>query len=229
MVLDRPTVLFSGGLDSAVALLEARAQHRAHPEMIGPPCAFTVDYGQRHSIEIIYAKRFCERYGIEHVFYRLPPIGSGLLTTTNQPIPKDRSSIEKRIEDCAPTFLPGRNLLLLTLAMMEGHSLGSHSLWVGCNQDDIFGYPDCTLAFLEAFQSLSLSCLPDSKMALVFAPNIQRSKAGVVRRGIELGLSLGDTWSCYDPQPARPEFVPCRSCDACVLRQKAVREVSKEE
>ncbi|HKN19489.1 MAG TPA: 7-cyano-7-deazaguanine synthase, partial [Dissulfurispiraceae bacterium] len=65
----------------------------------------------------------------------------------------------------------------------------------------------------------------------IHAPLISLTKAGIIKKGISLGLDYAQTWSCYDPQkvtlkeePENRRYVPCGRCDSCVLRAKGFRE-----
>src|SRR4051812_34652505 len=101
----RAIVLHSGGLDSTVCLLLARRHGRE-------PISFGVNYGQRHDVELAYARQQCARFGIERrvldAKWDRPAID----------IPKDRSVAEMKA-GIAPTFVPGRNAVFLALACAE--------------------------------------------------------------------------------------------------------------
>jgi 7-cyano-7-deazaguanine synthase len=210
--------LLSGGLDSATTLAVARSE--------GFAChALTVDYGQRHRVELEAARRCAAALGaVEHVVLSvdLRSFGGSALTS-GLAVPKLRSP--ERMTDIPPTYVPARNTIFLSLALAWAEVKGAQDLFIGVNVLDYSGYPDCRPEFLEAFERLAnlatkAGVLGESRYR-IHAPLIGLGKADIVRRGAALGLDFGLTWSCYDPQPGDR---PCASCDACVLRRKGFAE-----
>ena len=98
-------------------------------------------------------------------------------------------------------------------------------LFIGANAVDYSGYPDCRPAFLEAFENLAaLATVAGAERGERFrvrAPLLEMTKADIIRRGLELGMDYGLTWSCYDPSP---EGLACGRCDSCVLRLRGFEE-----
>ncbi|MDX2224905.1 MAG: 7-cyano-7-deazaguanine synthase [Rhodospirillaceae bacterium] len=201
----RVLVLHSGGLDSTVCLLLARAQGRV-------PVSLGIRYGQRHDVELDFAARQCARFGIERrvidVNWDKPAIA----------IPTGRSMEEMR-RAIAPTFLPGRNAVFLALACAEAAGIGAAEVWLGVNAVDYSGYPDCRQSFLDAFAAMWAEAVPHPPRLV--APLVQKTKPEIAALARTLGLARGDTWSCYAPvsTPAGPQ--PCGACDACILHDHA--------
>ena len=207
----RCIVLHSGGLDSTVCLLLARRAGRV-PRSLG------ISYGQRHDVEIGYAERQCQRFGIERhlidVGWDKPAID----------IPTGRTMDEMRA-GIAPTFLPGRNAVFLALACAEVAGAGAAEVWIGVNAVDYSGYPDCRASFLEAFRAMWAEAVPNPPR--IVAPLVQMSKPQIAALARDLGLAPGDTWSCYAPVGTGAAAVPCGVCDACILNAHAWAEADR--
>jgi len=211
-------VLLSGGLDSATALAWARAQ--------GFEChALTIDYGQRHRVEIEAARRVVASLGIaDHriVSADLRAFGGSALTAAID-VPKERP-LEEMASGIPVSYVPARNTVLLALALAHAETLGAVDLVAGMNALDYSGYPDCRPEFLRAFEEvarLGTKAGVEGARFTVHAPLMALDKAGVVKLGRSLGVDFGLTHSCYDPEP---DGVACGACDACQLRLKGFRE-----
>jgi len=205
---ERCVVLHSGGLDSTVCLLLAK-KHGRIPRSLG------IAYGQRHDVEMAYAAKQCERFGIDRhvldVAWEKPAIE----------IPKDRSVAEMKA-GIAPTFVPGRNAVFLALACAEAAGIGATEVWLGVNAVDYSGYPDCRESFLQAFRAMWAEAVPNPPR--IVAPLVKLTKPEIAALARDLGLKHGDTWSCYAPDVSGPMPVPCGHCDACLLHTHAWAE-----
>lgn len=201
----RCVVLHSGGLDSTLCLLLAR-KHGRIPRSLG------ISYGQRQVIEIEYAQKQCERFGIERhlvdVGWQKPHID----------VPTGRSMEEMR-QGIAPTFLPGRNAVFLAIACAEAAGAEAEEVWIGVNAVDYSGYPDCRESFLTAFRNMWAEAVPNPPR--IVAPLVNLTKPQIAQLANELGLAPGDTWSCYAPDTSGPTPQPCGVCDACILHNHA--------
>jgi 7-cyano-7-deazaguanine synthase len=218
----RAVCLVSGGMDSAVALAEARAQ--------GFEChALSFDYGQRHAVELEAAARVAQALGaLEQRVVRvdLSALGGSALTGALA-VPKDRAEAE--IGRGVPvTYVPARNTVFLSIALAWAEVLGARDIFVGVNQLDYPGYPDCRPEFLRAFEELArvatAAGTEESARFRVHAPLLELSKAGIVKRGLELGVDFAITHSCYDPFVRGAEVKACGRCDACLFRKKGFAE-----
>jgi len=214
--------LVSGGMDSAVALAEARAQ--------GFEChALSFDYGQRHKVELEAAARVATALGAKEqrvVRVDLAALGGSALTDVIA-VPKDRAEAE--IGRGVPaTYVPARNTVFLAVALGWAELLGAREIFVGVNALDYSGYPDCRPEFLRAFEELArvatAAGAEEHAQFHVRAPLLQLSKAAIVRRGIELGVDFALTHSCYDPFVRGEKVLACGRCDACLLRKKGFHE-----
>jgi len=212
-------VLLSGGLDSATAAAIARAEGFAVH-------ALTVDYGQRHRVEIEAARRVAVSLGVcQHLVLsvELDRIGGSALTT-EQEVPKGRSH-EEIARGIPITYVPARNTILLSLALAYAEVVAAADIFIGANVVDYSGYPDCRPEFIAAFQrlaNLATKAAVEGRMQFrIHAPLSGLSKAEIIRRGTALGVDYALTHSCYDPSPAG---VSCGRCDSCLLRLKGFAE-----
>jgi 7-cyano-7-deazaguanine synthase len=209
-------VLLSGGLDSTTTLAIALDDGFA-------PYALTVAYGQRHEIELAAARRVAQAFPVvEHRVIELDlRLFGGSALTADLPVPKDRGPDE--IGGGIPvTYVPARNTVFLALALAWAEVVGACDLFIGVSALDYSGYPDCRPAFVQAFEELANHATrqgAEGKRFRVHAPLMDLDKAGTIRRGLELGVDYGLTWTCYDPQESPEGPRACGRCDACRLRQ----------
>jgi 7-cyano-7-deazaguanine synthase len=210
--LNGALVLLSGGMDSAVCLYEAVRSHGAVATR-----ALFFDWHQRTvTEERNAAELLCQASGsIAPVIVTLDFPYGGALTDTAASVPLDRSPATMSSESVAPTFFPGRNLVMLAYAYGLAAADGLAEIYFGPNADDAAGYPDCREEFLSRFDKACRSGTGhDARLVL---PLVRLSKADIVREGDRLGVPWELTFSCYAPV----DRLPCGRCDACVLRDAA--------
>lgn len=216
MIARRAVVLLSGGLDSATAAAWAKAAGF-------DVAALSVDYGQRHRLELEAARRVADQLGVKDhrvVAVDLRAIGGSALTD-DVPVPKGSTATGAEVP---VTYVPARNTVFLALLTGFAEVLGATDLVIGANVQDYSGYPDCRPEFLHAFEAvarLGTRAGVEGARFSVHAPLLHLSKAGIVRLGASLGVDYGLTLSCYDPPAA---FVHCGRCDACRLRRAGFAE-----
>jgi 7-cyano-7-deazaguanine synthase len=207
-------VLISGGLDSMVAAATAReAGHRL--------LALSIDYNQRHQIELAAARRIAAALGAErHVVLPLDLRAfGGSALTADTPVPKHGVG-----DDIPVTYVPARNTIFLSLALGWAEAAGARDLYIGVNALDYSGYPDCRPEFIAAFEKLAELATKagvEGQPFRIHAPLQHMTKADIVREAARLGLDAGLSWSCYDPAPGG---VHCGLCDSCRLRAKGFIE-----
>ncbi len=208
-------VILSGGLDSTVCLAEAVTTK-------APVIALTIDYGQRHRIELERATAVAAHYGVEHIVQRLDlsAWGGSALTDPSLAVP---TAAEAAAGAGIPiTYVPGRNLIFLSLAVALAEARECDTVIIGVNALDYSGYPDCRPEFIHSFNAtagLALRTAFEGAGVTVAMPLVDLSKADIVRRGVALRAPLDLTWSCY-----RGDASPCGDCDACALRAKGFAE-----
>ncbi|MEA3040184.1 MAG: 7-cyano-7-deazaguanine synthase [Sphingomonadales bacterium] len=213
---ERPhaVALVSGGLDSMVAAGRAREDGFSL-------LALTVDYGQRHRIELDAAERVAAALGAErHVVLPLDLTAlGGSALTDDIAVPKEGVGASIPV-----TYVPARNTIFLSLALGWAEAAGAADLFIGVNALDYSGYPDCRPDFIAAFERLALlgtKAGSEGRPFHIHAPLQHMSKADIVREAARLGLDAGLTWSCYDPAPGGAH---CGLCDSCRLRRKGFEE-----
>ncbi|MEI7614308.1 MAG: 7-cyano-7-deazaguanine synthase QueC [Betaproteobacteria bacterium] len=207
----RAVVLLSGGLDSATSLAMA---HDA-----GFDCyCLSLDYGQRHRIELEAAARVAKAQGArEHriLHLSLNEFGGSALTDNAIGVPVD--GIQQGIPS---TYVPARNTIMLSLALAWAEVLGSRDIFVGVNAVDYSGYPDCRPEYIKAFEimaNLATKAGVEGNKLTIHAPLIDLSKAEIILTGSSLGVNYGQTISCYQ---ADEQGLACGICDSCRLRRE---------
>ena len=202
-------VLLSGGLDSMVCAALAREAGFA-------VIALTIDYGQRHRVEIEAAKAIAAELAERHVVLDLDLRAfGGSALTADIDVPKDGVG-----EGIPVTYVPARNTIFLSLALGLAEASGAHDLYIGVNAVDYSGYPDCRPEFIAAFQALANLATragSEGQGFTIHAPLAGMTKADIAREAARLGLDAGLSHSCYDPLP---DGRHCGRCDACRLRAK---------
>lgn len=212
-------VLLSGGLDSATTAAVARSRgYRLH--------ALSIDYGQRHRLELEAAARLARSLGVEqHVVTRVDLTAwGGSALTSDLRVPKDRAA-DQMAGGIPITYVPARNTVFLALALGLAEVVGAAHIFLGANAVDYSGYPDCRPEFLKAFEALAnLATKAGVEHAVRFqihAPLIDMTKAQIIRAGHELGVDYALTLSCYDPDP---QGAACGRCDSCQIRRRGFAE-----
>jgi 7-cyano-7-deazaguanine synthase len=204
----KAVILHSGGLDSTLCVLLAQ---RKGLDIL----SLGIDYGQRHRIELDYAKLQCERLGVPRRIIRLE------WDKPKRDLPIERDVDEMR-RSISPAFLPGRNVVFLAIACAEAAGIGADEVWIGINAIDFSGYPDCQPNFIRAFRNMQDHAAPHGP--LIRAPLLNRTKPQIARLGYKYGLRRGDVWCCYRPAVTPNGVEPCHKCDACILHEFAWSE-----
>jgi 7-cyano-7-deazaguanine synthase len=212
-------VLLSGGLDSMVAAAMARAEGFRL-------LALTVDYNQRHRIELEAAGRIASALGVErHIVLPLDLTGfGGSALTADIAVPKAGVG-----EGIPVTYVPARNTIFLSLALGWAEAAGARAMFIGVNALDYSGYPDCRPDFIRAFEQLAAIATKagdEGERFEVRAPLLHMTKADIAAQATRLGLDAGLSWSCYDPTP---EGKHCGLCDSCRLRSKGFAEAGLDD
>ncbi|MBB5699247.1 7-cyano-7-deazaguanine synthase QueC [Sphingomonas yantingensis] len=207
-------VLVSGGLDSMVAAGHAR---EAGFDIL----ALSVDYNQRHQVELAAARRIARALEAErHVVLPLDLSAfGGSALTADIDVPKGGVG-----DDIPVTYVPARNTIFLSLALGWAEAAGARDLFIGVNALDYSGYPDCRPEFVAAFEGLAELATKagvEGQPFKIHAPLQHMTKADIAREAARLGLDAGMSWSCYDPAPGGKH---CGLCDSCRLRAKGFEE-----
>jgi 7-cyano-7-deazaguanine synthase len=214
-------VLLSGGLDSMVCAALAR-------EAGFGVLALTVDYNQRHRVELEAAKAIAVKLADRHIVLPmdLRAFGGSALTADIE-VPKHAPG---DVEGDGPgagipvTYVPARNTVFLSLALAWAEAAGARDLFVGVNALDYSGYPDCRPEFIAAFERLANVATKagvEGEGFTIHAPLQHMTKADIAREAQRLGLDAGMSHSCYDPAA---DGGACGQCEACRLRAKGFAE-----
>ncbi len=212
-------VLLSGGLDSMVTAAIAREQGYAL-------FALTIDYNQRHRIELASAARIARRLGVrrhETLPLDLSIFGGSALTDTIE-VPTGG------VEDGIPvTYVPARNLVFLSVTLAWAEAVGAQDIFIGVNALDYSGYPDCRPEFIASFEEtarLGTKAGISGEQLTIHAPLQHMTKADIAREAMRLELDPAMSWSCYNPAE---DGLACGRCDSCRLRQKGFKDAGLED
>lgn len=206
-------VLLSGGMDSTTLLHEM-------VECVNEVAAISFNYGQRHSKELEYAKKTCEKLGVEHkvvdisVFNEL--IDQSSLTGD---IPVPHGHYEE--ESMKQTVVPNRNMILIAMATAWAVNKGFDNIAYAAHSGDHAIYPDCRAGFFF-YLDRAVNEGNYGNMHLK-APYINMDKTDIAEIGLKMGIDYDEeTWTCYEGG-----FSPCGKCGACVERAEALEKAQK--
>ncbi len=208
----KAVVLLSGGLDSATSAAQAIVDGYV-------VIALSLNYGQRHDRELIFAKQIAAYLKIQDHFVmevNLAQWGGSALTDQALAVPTDGT----QSGDIPITYVPGRNTVFIAIALSLAEAKGAEAVYLGINAVDYSGYPDCRPEYLQAFQhlaTLSSKAGLEGKAPKLVAPLVTDSKVDIVRRALRLGVPIDLTWSCY-----QGDETPCGVCDSCRIRDRAL-------
>lgn len=211
--------IVSGGLDSVtLAHLLAAQKYQLH--------LLSFDYGQKHRVELDFARRCAARLGAAHDVIDLRDFGKLLsgsaLTDENVAVPHGHYAAP----NMAITVVPNRNAIMLSLAYGVAVAQNAQQVAIGVHGGDHFVYPDCRPDFIDAFvkmETLANAGSGDPNLEL-YAPFLRTDKAGIVTQGEKLGVPWSETWSCYEGGA-----VHCGKCGTCVERREAFAAAKVED
>ncbi|MDD2626361.1 MAG: 7-cyano-7-deazaguanine synthase QueC [Candidatus Methanomethylophilus sp.] len=217
--MPKAVVLLSGGLDSTTTLAQALADGCE-------VTALSFRYGQRHVKELVSAENVCKHYGVAHVVVNMDLSSfRSALTRKDIAVPENRPG--KLDKEIPITYVPARNIVFLSVAAGLCESIGADRIYLGVNDVDYSGYPDCRPEFLEQFQktlAVGTKAGVEGHPIRIVAPILRCSKADIVRLGKKLGAPLELTWSCYEGGEKA-----CGRCDSCRLRLEGFREAGYKD
>jgi 7-cyano-7-deazaguanine synthase len=218
--MKRAVILLSGGLDSATTLAICKREGFA-------PYALSFNYGQRHDIEILAAKRVAASLGArEHRIAEIDlRVFGGSALTDEIAVPKNRTNPS----GIPVTYVPARNTIFLSYALAWCEVLGAADIFIGVNAIDYSGYPDCRPEFISAFEDLAALATKAGVEGVRFhihAPLIAMSKAQIIEKGAELSVDFSLTHSCYDPTA---DGRACGTCDSCRIRLEGFHGAGLED
>ncbi len=215
-------ILFSGGLDSTT--VAAIAKNKGYDLF-----ALSFDYGQRHQVELEFAKKLSQSLGFnEHKIAKIDlRIFGGSALTDDIAVPTSPS------KNIPITYVPARNTVFLSYALAYAEVVGAFDIFVGVNAVDYSGYPDCRPDFIAAFENLAnlatAAGIEGRGSFKIHAPLMKMGKAEIIREGIRLGIDYSKTHSCYNPFSNSENIYSCGKCDSCRLRLAGFAEAGIED
>ena len=218
-------VLLSGGLDSTTAL--AIAKNSGFETY-----ALSFAYGQRHEIELQFAKKIAEKFGVKE--HKIATIDlrtfGGSALTAEIAVPKNQEILQNRIPI---TYVPARNTIFLSYALAYAEVVGAFDIFIGVNAIDYSGYPDCRPEFIETFEKLATLAtaagVENKGHFKIHTPLIKLSKKEIIEEGIRNGIDYSITHSCYDPIIEDNKVISCGKCDSCKLRLEGFKAAGIED
>lgn len=231
---EQAVIILSGGLDSTTCMgIAKEAGFALYP--------LTFDYGQRHRIEIDNAREVARFYGVEdkHKIISLGflrEFGGSALTDDSIQVPRavdsgrehaERRSLGTPSDEIPVTYVPGRNLLFLSIATSYAEVIGARAIYIGVNALDYSGYPDCRPDFIRKMEeviALATKVGAEGSKIEIRTPLIHWSKADIIRTGLLLGVPYHLTTSCYNGKKKA-----CGGCDSCRLRLKGFAEAGEKD
>ncbi len=213
--MKRAVVVFSGGQDSTTCLIQALTSYdEVH--------CVTFDYGQRHRAEIDIARNLAQELGarVHKVIDAglLSSLAASSLTRDNIPLPHYGDTAGDALPS---TFVPGRNILFLTLASIYAYQVGAQTVITGVCETDFSGYPDCRDEFVKAMnQAVKLGMARDIQFS---TPLMWLNKAetwALADYYHQLDKIRHDTLTCYNGIKGDG----CGECAACHLRARGLAE-----
>ncbi|QQX78392.1 7-cyano-7-deazaguanine synthase QueC [Shewanella sp. KX20019] len=205
-------VVFSGGQDSTTCLIQALTQYdEVH--------TVTFDYGQRHSQEIEIAQGLSKQLGaVSHKILDVGILNELTVSALTRDIPIEENKDTNSIPN---TFVPGRNILFLTLAGIYAYQLGADVIITGVCETDFSGYPDCRNEFIKSMQTALMQGM--DKQLTISTPLMWLDKAetwALADKYDSLALVRHQTLTCYNGLKGDG----CGTCPACLLRQRGLDE-----
>jgi len=123
--------------------------------------------------------------------------------------------------------VPGRNIIFLSYATSYADAVGAKKIFIGTNQIDYSGYPDCRSSFLDSFEAAIRKGTKrgvEAKNISIDAPLINKRKSAIIKMALKLKVPLEYTWSCY-----KGGKKPCGLCDSCIIRSRAFKKAGVED
>ncbi|MBQ9370711.1 MAG: 7-cyano-7-deazaguanine synthase QueC [Thermoguttaceae bacterium] len=219
MASTKAVVLLSGGLDSSTVCALAKSRGR-------DVFALTINYAQRNVHEIDAAREIAKLNDVaEHVILPidLSLIGGSSLTDKSIAVAKD-VPLEKIGKEIPTSYVPARNTIFLSLALGYAESRDASEIWLGVNQLDYSGYPDCRPEYIDSFKRLAKLATKvgvEGAPIEIQTPLLYLSKAEIIKLGVSLGVDYSKTRTCYDLDE---NGLACGRCESCLLRKNGFQE-----
>ena len=208
---NKSLVVLSGGMDSTTLLKDVRdTLHGGDPTKVW---AISFDYNQKHRKELECAILTCRDLLVDHRIVPIPMLNDlapSALTRKDWKVPTGHYEDETMKQ----TVVPNRNMVMISLAVSYAINLKVDYLFVGVHSGDHAIYPDCRPSFYSAMQDAIMRC--DWHEILLRAPYLDIDKNKICKRGVDLNVDYGLTWTCYEGK-----YLACGKCGSCVERLEA--------
>ncbi len=211
--MDKAVIVFSGGQDSTTCLVQALTLYKeVH--------AITFNYGQRHSQEIEVAKSLAKKLNVtSHKVLDVTMLNQlAVSALTRDDIPVSHELMSNGLPN---TFVPGRNILFLTLAGIYAFQVGADTVITGVCETDFSGYPDCRDEFVKSMQDTL--CKGMDRHIVISTPLMWLNKAetwALADKYQSLELIRNETLTCYNGVIGDG----CGDCPSCLLRRRGLNE-----
>jgi len=201
-------LLLSGGLDSTTLL--AKLSNEGYKIV-----AVSFQYGQKHGIELNYAKQNAIKYGVTN--HQIIELDHKLFESSaliNREIDIDIYENSELPKGQVNTYVPFRNLIFISTALSMAESMSINEIYLAFNSDDSHNFWDCKANFVKKINAITSL----NSSIQVKTPFINLSKSEVVKLAYQLNVNLKNTITCYQPN----ETTECGVCLSCVTKQKAI-------
>lgn len=214
--MKRAVCIISGGMDSA---LSAKIAQKEGYEII----ALHFNYGQRTQFKELECFRKIAKninaiksYELDLDFFK--QIGASALTDLSIDVPTE--GIEEGVVPV--TYVPFRNGIFLSIAAAVAEKHAAEALFIGVVEEESSGYPDCRENYIVQMQkAINLGTKEETHLEIKM-PLVALKKSEIVRKSLDLGVPLEDTWSCY-----QNEEKACGVCDSCRLRLRGFEQAGE--
>lgn len=214
----RVVVVLSGGMDSATLLWDMKRNH----DVVR---ALSFNYGQRHLVELKYAKILAEKAGVCWDIISLRDLaehlGGSSQTDPNVPVPHGHYTDESM----KLTVVPNRNMIMLSIAAGYAIGHGCGKIAFAAHAGDHAIYPDCRDRFVDLMRR-ALNMATEWTPVKLWAPYLEMTKGQIAKLGAELGVPFEFTWSCYEGDDQKGH---CQKCGTCVERAEAFLEAGLKD
>ncbi|OHD27733.1 MAG: 7-cyano-7-deazaguanine synthase QueC [Spirochaetes bacterium GWC1_27_15] len=210
---EKAVIILSGGMDSVTLLYDILS--RGYDVF-----ALSVNYGQKHSKELVCAKNICKKLNIEHIVLDLSMLSQSVfkksaLTSKETSVPDGYYNDENMKQ----TVVPNRNMVLLSLATGYAISIGATKIFYGAHAGDHDIYPDCRSEFVDAMKKVIE--LADWAKVELNAPYLNITKKEILEIGFKLNVDYSNTWTCY-----KGGEKACGVCGSCQERLEAFNNLN---
>lgn len=219
MSKDLAVVLLSGGMDSLATLAMAKKQHQ-DIALLHVSYGQNTQYKELDSFEKIadfYQVPKSQRLVVDLNFLR--KIGGSSLTDQKINV----SKFEGDSDEIPSSYVPFRNTHIIASAVSWAEVLGANKIYIGANEEDSPGYPDCRPAYYDAYNNLIEKGTKEGSIKII-TPIIHMKKEEIIQVALDHKAPLELTWSCYVSSD-----MACGECDSCALRLRGFEKIGQKD